>query len=298
MLQNNGKGMRKLVPGLLILWFCVFSAYAAVYKWVDEKGKIHYSDTRPEQAEVIEEEVDIQNEPMPFMDERENRLLDDFEERREQQREKQREEQVLKEKEQTLSKPHKLAVSKVKKGRECFSNSPSKTGIGVSYLEVNPRLLRDSELNTLENIFSRVAGRWKGKVEGYTCLGKEDAPNPRPDDYDIDLRAELDISDNLHMEVEFRSKTKGVSREELYHFYITDDLLRFGTENARGDVELIDLNRRGFSFRHAYWLKRGVVRFERFFTLGLTETGIEVEDLIYSQGVLGHVSVWTLSKTR
>ncbi len=56
--------MNKILPILLIITNCLFISVcvnAAVYKWVDENGKIHYTDKPPQNLDVEIEEVKIKS---------------------------------------------------------------------------------------------------------------------------------------------------------------------------------------------------------------------------------------------
>ena len=48
---------------LLFLMFVGMPAHAQLYKWVDEQGKIHYSDTPPVEKSKSEKKLDIPNQP-------------------------------------------------------------------------------------------------------------------------------------------------------------------------------------------------------------------------------------------
>ncbi|MCF7982395.1 MAG: DUF4124 domain-containing protein, partial [Pseudomonadales bacterium] len=53
--------------GLIILLLLVPVAQAQVYKWVDDNGKIHYSDEKPQGQQALEEEVEIKNSQLQIM---------------------------------------------------------------------------------------------------------------------------------------------------------------------------------------------------------------------------------------
>lgn len=288
MSQDNARRKRKLAPGLLVLWFYIAITDAAVYKWVDEKGKIHYSDTRPEQVKAIEEEVEIQNEQMQFMDEREKRVLEKYDEQREIEANK-RKEPV------TVSPPEEVVAAKDKR-HKCFSSSPSLTATGISEVEFSPRLLTENERESLDHIFEEIDGRWRGEIKGYVCLGKEEAPRTRPDNFEVTINANVDSSGNMHFKSILQSKTQGKNRKELYDFYVQDNLLRYSSSSSGGDVLLTNLNRKGFSFIQRYWRNGRLV--ENVISINLIDNGFSMEKLHYHQGLLGAVSVWTLDNER
>lgn len=50
----------KLTALLLLLVFLPLTVNAAVYRWVDDKGKVHYSDTPPPAAQAERTNIDTQ----------------------------------------------------------------------------------------------------------------------------------------------------------------------------------------------------------------------------------------------
>ena len=55
--------LRKIFFILSLITFSISSATAAVYKWVDEKGNVHYSEQRPKQTEA--ERIKLDKAPPP-----------------------------------------------------------------------------------------------------------------------------------------------------------------------------------------------------------------------------------------
>ena len=55
--------LRKIFFILSLITFSISTTTAAVYKWVDEKGNVHYSEQRPKQSEA--EKVKIDKAPPP-----------------------------------------------------------------------------------------------------------------------------------------------------------------------------------------------------------------------------------------
>lgn len=59
-----------LAVWLLAAWLIAspIGGQAEVYKWVDENGRTHYSDTRPEQANVEPVDIDVVSYSFPTVD--------------------------------------------------------------------------------------------------------------------------------------------------------------------------------------------------------------------------------------
>ena len=53
----------KILSGLMFLILCTAPAYAALYKWVDEQGNVHYSDQAPSGKTKSDTTLNIPNQP-------------------------------------------------------------------------------------------------------------------------------------------------------------------------------------------------------------------------------------------
>lgn len=53
----------KILSSLIALTLCITPAYAALYKWVDEQGKVHYADQPPSGKTQSNKTLDIPNQP-------------------------------------------------------------------------------------------------------------------------------------------------------------------------------------------------------------------------------------------
>ena len=56
--------MKNLI-GLFVLLMCATPVNAELYKWVDEQGKVHYSDQPASEKTKSESKLDISNQPAP-----------------------------------------------------------------------------------------------------------------------------------------------------------------------------------------------------------------------------------------
>ena len=136
----------------MILLLLAQVAQAQVYKWVDDNGKVHYSDEIPEGRDVLEENIEIKNSQIQIMGEKDMQLLETYDTDREQRKEANKLEQ--KRLDQEASKSANVVNKKVSlpEKHRCFGPSPSSTPSGVSHLEVNARELGDEQIETLKNI--------------------------------------------------------------------------------------------------------------------------------------------------
>lgn len=57
--------MQSIILNILLVFFFALSADAALYKWVDEKGVTHYSNTAPPEAEQVETRTESKGRSSP-----------------------------------------------------------------------------------------------------------------------------------------------------------------------------------------------------------------------------------------
>ncbi|MCB1662381.1 MAG: DUF4124 domain-containing protein [Pseudomonadales bacterium] len=278
----------------MILLLLAQVAQAQVYKWVDDNGKVHYSDEIPEGRDVLEENIEIKNSQIQIMGEKDMQLLETYDTDREQRKEANKLEQ--KRLDQEASKSANVVNKKVSlpEKHRCFGPSPSSTPSGVSHLEVNARELGDEQIETLKNIFDKIRGNWRGTAEGVTCLGTVETPKLKPEDFNLRVEARVDFSSTLRIEADLESKHGGSRRSEKYDFHLEDDFLRLNFFGKGGDIELRHLTKEGFTILQKKWHRNIFV--ETLIAINLNGNALIIERINYANGILGGVSVWALEK--
>lgn len=269
-------------------------AHAEIYKWVDDKGRIHYSDEKPEGQQVLEEEIRIKNDQLQFMGKKEEALLESFDtERAEQQKQSTQQQTVTEEPKEITNKRSMLDAY------YCFEPSPANTPTGISYLEINPRELTGGQIDMLEEIFGTMQGDWRGSAESFECFGTEDKPEKRKQHYQALADATVAISSALRFVVDLNAREQGVHRQDIYQFYLEDEKLRLGSPGKAGDVELSHLTEKGFRIYQKQW--QGRQGPGRVFAESLTQISLDGERLYFErfnfyQGVLGDMKIMELQK--
>ena len=280
---------------VMVLVFLISAlAQAEVYKWVDEKGKIHFSDTKPGNADAIEQSVEIKNQNIKVMDDKAKKLLEGYDER------KLAAEQVekLTEKEKTLSKSKNKSPFGDYEYR-CFTPSPSMRGDLLISDEILPRILEPFEKEKIRKLFRQMRGRWKGKITGYNCQGDEESPVKEEDNFKVTLSSEIGISEGFSFDANLKSDS-GTSRHERYDFYIKDNVLRMNAENKSGDIEINEIASDTLAFTRKFRSGRRFGRSgplqEVVFNISVVRNELYINRISYSSGKLGSISTWKLSK--
>ena len=269
-------------------------AHAEIYKWVDEKGVIHYSDEKPEGQQVLQQEIEIKNEQLQFMHEKDEALLESFDAERAEQKK-----QDLQQQTQTTEQDKINDRGSVLDAYFCFEPSPANTPTGISYLEINPRELTGGQIDMLEEIFGYIEGDWRGRAEGFECFGTEDKPEKRKQTYQAQADATIGVSSALRLVVDLNLRDQGVHQQDSYLFYLEDKKLRLGSPGKAGDVELSHLTEKGFRIYQKQWQGRhGSVR---TFVESLTQISLDGDRLYFErfnfyQGVLGDMKIMELQK--
>ena len=267
-------------------------AQAAVYKWVDEKGKVHFSDTKPENVDAVEQPVEIKNQNLKMMDDKASKLLEDYDERKRSD-EKDLPLQPLKEK----------ADIKVKATNpfgdyeyKCFTPSPSMRGELLVQEEVRPRILVSYEKENIKKLFRQVSGRWKGDIHGYHCLGDEEEPVKESENYKVTVSAKMEISGDLKFKASMSSGS-GTGRDERLDFYFKEGTLRLNSANKIGDIEINKITSNNLAFMHKFRVGKRHGRgpmIEVVYNILVKNNELHIKRIAYSSGKLGSVSAWTL----
>lgn len=278
---------------LLVMLLLALPVQAEVYTWVDEKGRVHYADTRPEGEDTLSAEIEIKNSQMQVLGEGERQLLERYEADREQRAQAEQERvkaQPAHETEVLGSNPLAVLLAK----RPCFSDSPSMTASGLSYAEVVARELSEAEWQSLESFLQRARGRWRGAAQGFFCRGSAEAPRREAEEYELELEADFARSDRFELFATLKNRGEGITREERRTLHLKEPWLRFGAESAMGDVELRHLDRQGLTLMRKHWSEERVF-IEVLLSIYFEGKELRLEQITYSNGALDHAQSWGLA---
>ena len=133
----------------------------------------------------------------------------------------------------------------------CFSLSP-RAASGKAFEPVQARKLTSSERHQINTLFRRMAQQWEGEVHGYFCMGTENSPRKRPDNYQITVRVQRDSSNNIQLEAALFSPRKKMSRHENLRLFSSSGFLRVDVNRSSGDVGLVSLSDQHLEFIQAF----------------------------------------------
>ncbi len=271
---------------------------AEIYKWVDEKGNVHFGDTPPpdSQLETIEVEPVPSEQAVQEAKDRVQRLREYEKESRENSQEGgQREDRD----------PTKQPAVGLTTGAGCFAFLEDSWGgrIADTREQVSRKPLSDNELRRIRSLFRALEGRPGGTMEEITCVGPDAEPSIISHHFKIDLHAQWSSDEIFQIEASLsgRRETRAFPRE-FYYFLVSGDGLRF---RKRGDDHWFNLDQPGndvetLSVRNDlltfFWRQGGRVRRANVFSLQKTGRGFTISEFFYVQGILSGTRVWEIGR--
>ncbi len=134
---------------------------------------------------------------------------------------------------------------------DCYSASPLAAS-GKAFEPTTARKLTSSEQRQIDTLFRKMAQQWKGETQGYFCMGTENAPRKKPDDYQVTARVKQDSSGNIRFEADLFSPHKKTRRRENLRLFSSHDFLRVDVNNRAGDVAVVSLDNQHLEFIQAF----------------------------------------------
>lgn len=185
----------------------------------------------------------------------------------------------------------------------CFQKSPLLDSEGYPIVEVNSRTLSRAEYRDLKGLLKQTAGRWRGTATGYFCLGKEDAPRIKRDDFTIEVDSEVDSSGNMRLSAAFTTLDRSTSRSEGLNLFVSSRGLRLDYNNRSGNVEILEVSRASIEFVHAHRLATrgsgaigGSLPRQLLKKIDVSGSSMTVHHEVYIGGVLTSGSTWSLRR--
>lgn len=268
---------------------------AEVYKWVDDEGTVHYSDTPREgkhETVVVEPgypEAAASEAPLTAPKKKAETG----------------EETVTKPHQPGRSEEHAVTVDSVSGDIDCFSPLAAAWGGGIADTReaVSRRALSDEEYRRLETLLDGMVGRWWGSVEDLTCRSPKSAPPSRTDYYRVRLDARHRIGHIFKIEGSLVGT--GGTRAELRQYFwllLSHEGMRFREgrndivvelDQPRDDVGLLHLDSSLLTF---FWRHDDTIRRVTVLSLQQTDTGFIISEYFYAQGQLSGKRQWLLGR--
>jgi predicted DNA-binding antitoxin AbrB/MazE fold protein len=271
-------------------------ALAAVYKWVDESGMVHYGDSPPPDSDV--QSVSVPEGPTQEVVDR----------ARQQMQEKIEQYQGLSEKITDQDHPEKSSRHSETRlvsfdNVDCFSPL-SDTVQGTSsgtYTPITAISRTETQQKTLINMFKRMESSWKGKITDLTCMGTSSEPKRKMTNYEARTKVDWDTRlSRLVMETDAVGReTHAVER--LFQRFQVDDVLYFsdykqaGTISLEGNkVEVLNITENAVSFIIKRRIQtRRILRAEVRY-LELSDKTLKQIELYYHNDLLTGSRTWAL----
>jgi Domain of unknown function (DUF4124) len=278
---------------------------ADAYKWVDDSGKVHYSDNPP--SGVNTQIVIIPGGPSQKDIERQQQQIKELVEKHE-------EDRLL---EPSPKQQTRQFHPDFPDDATCFSPitdlvySPS----AEYFTPILPSSLAKKEQETLKDLLAKIKSRgtWRGVLFEVECWGQSSERNAPPitkyKDIDVDMSTDWDKSESL-LTLNFKI-TNGPNL--VYRLAVDDFLyfneLRQSNITARDDnkVELLNhqqdwvsffikryvpnRSHRRFSFNHHGTRLRGEIRY-----IEVSDKNLKLVELYYYDGILASSRTWLLSR--
>lgn len=275
---------------------------AAVYKWVDESGSIHYGDSPPPGRDS--QSVEIPEGPSQKEVERAQQQMREKIEQHKKYSEEASQLVPLDEPPQEIDSravtPDNIA---------CFTplsdliHGPS----AETFTPITPTLLTKVQQALLKNLFGKADVNWRGTISDLQCKGSSSSPK-ESQVRNFEAQATLDWDarkSRLTIETDTIGKESGVT-ERLFHRFEVGDALYFtdlktvSTMNLDGNkVELLKLSQNGMSFLIKQHIPTAAgARRPRgeFRHLEITDRSLKLIELYYYNGVFIDSRTWTLGR--
>ena len=289
----NKRGVAILIVAL------VGGVPAAVYKWVDESGTVHYGDQPPEEADAqsmmipegpSQQEVEQARQQMRI--------------KLEQQRQSERKEVLpaAKEKAPQATKASVIIPDKL----ECHTQladvvrGPS----GETFTPVRPVPLSKAQIKSLEKLFSKFDGRWQGTITHIGCKGKTSDPESWITKGKVRTNVEWNARESLlSIESDYTGENGAVDR--LFHniklgsvLYFTEHPTR-SIDRTHNETEVLASNQKGLLFFTKPWQEKrggGALPGAHIRHLEISGRKLKLKELFFHMGMLVDSRTWVLGK--
>jgi len=283
--------------------FCTSQLDAEIYKWVDEKGVIHYGNSLPADSgnvKIVSREYEYPHDEAADQKrvKADQKAMDTLTEEI-----KTEEQQASVEKQKKLEEEQeKLAEAKQNQpplpASECFSPSYSiQQGMGVNEAII-PRDLMEGEYQDLQKLFQSLDGNWEGNALVLVCEGTQDKVHKVVDEYSVKSEGKMPTTERFELKATLKSHGKKGTHRENLQLYLDPKKLTSEPNISDPDIELISVS----SDELAYVEKRqnrsgsGALLMRETVTIikKTGETSFSLKRIFYHNGRLITVSTWHL----
>jgi hypothetical protein len=295
--QSQTVHWRIFIIAAILAWTGLFSTPqlgAEIYKWVDEKGVIHYGNRLP---------ADSGNVKIVSREYRHDEAADQERVKADQKTIDTLTEEIKTEEQQaSVEEQEKLTEAKQDQppmfASECFSPSYSiQQGRGVNEAII-PRDLMEGEYQDLQKLFQGLKGNWEGNAFVLVCEGTQDEVHKVFDDYSVKSEGKLLSTGQFDLKSTLHSQERKETHNENLHLYLDPKKLTSEPNISVANIELISVS----SDELAYFEKRQNRSGSGTLLMGETATTIKktgeasfsLKKILYFNGRLTTISTWHL----
>ena len=275
--------MRQLLVLLLSLLLAPWAG-AAIYRWVDDAGTVHFGDCAPPDCPSEEVELGPGNvvpgfkvepepagEPMP-----------------------------------APSEPS-APVARQRALPACYDAPEDFLGPDFAdpFRLQRPRQLTSEEQSDLERLLRGLEGWWNGRTEDRTCRGEVQAPEVLVDRYRADLEVQRGTDAVWRFTWDLDDEASPQRIRGLFWFFQNDGRLGWGDRRfvdpagEQWEPEVLGVDPEGVRFVRIYRQRSGgggVLRRLDYFRLRRVDRRLEIDELTYTQGYLSGSRHWSLER--
>ncbi len=284
--------LRILAMGLVCLLVAATSN-AAIFKWVDEEGNVHFGDHPPTGQRP--QQVDVDHGPAPRA----------AEEARDRARKLLRYEESTREPEPGEANARGAKpVQRLPGGRaedpECFTALEKAWSgrIADTREAVSRSALSNSSYRALRGLLDSLTGHWEGAVEETICVRADASPPTKANHYRARLHGYWKSKQLLEIEAKLVGEENRAVFREFFWLLLSRDGLRFRKANTdiefemdqpRNDVAILTISSNMLRF---FWRRGGRLRKANVFELYERGTGFGIREFLYVQGMLAEKRSW------
>ncbi len=275
-------------------------AGAEIYKWVDEKGNVHYGDCPP--PECASSEVSVTPAPsaeaVREADERLRRL------RKSEEQAKERSDVKASPSAAVRTEPRDVSGQR---DVECLAPLSRAWGgrIEDTREDVSRKPMTKPELRQLTAFFRALEGHWKGTIVKTKCIAPDASPTANIYNFEVRLEGRWVSDDIFRIEANLLGKeTRGTSREFFWFLLSPDGLrVRMATteisaelDEPRYDVSVLDSGASRLALYSRAVSHGGSVRMTTVLSLQRAGRGFVISDFLFSQGICAEKRIWQIAR--
>ena len=268
--------------------FCTPQLDAEIYKWVDEKGVVHYGNILPANTgnvKIVSREYQHDEAADQKRVKADQKTLDALTE------EIKTEEQQKKLTEAKQNQPP-LSAS------ECFRPSYSiRQGKGV-HEAIIPRDLMEGEYQDLQKLFQSLDGNWEGNALVLVCEGTQDKVRKVVDNYSVKSEGKMHSTGQFALKTTLYFQEKKRTHHENLRLYLDPKKLTSEANISVADIELISVSSDGLVYVEKRQNRSGSGASEMRETVTTFkkagEASFLLERTLYFNGRLITISTWHL----